>query len=79
MAWRAGASVADLEFAQFHPTALYVAGAGRSLISEAVRGEGAHLVDKAGRRFMEGRHPLAELAQRDVVSRGIVEHLAQTQ
>jgi L-aspartate oxidase len=79
MAWRAGASVADLEFAQFHPTALYVAGAGRSLISEAVRGEGAHLVDKAGRRFMDGRHPLAELAPRDVVSRGIVEHLAQTQ
>jgi len=79
MAWRAGASVADLEFAQFHPTALYVAGAGRSLISEAVRGEGAHLVDKAGRRFMEGRHPLAELAPRDVVSRGIVDHLAQTQ
>jgi len=79
MAWRAGAAVADLEFVQFHPTALYVAGAGRSLISEAVRGEGAHLVDKAGRRFMEGRHPLAELAPRDVVSRGIVEHLSQTQ
>ncbi|MFM7050982.1 MAG: L-aspartate oxidase [Planctomycetota bacterium] len=79
MAWRAGAGIADLEFVQFHPTALYVAGAARSLISEAVRGEGAHLVDRAGRRFMEGRHPLAELAPRDVVSRGIVEHLAQTQ
>ncbi|MCE2882657.1 MAG: L-aspartate oxidase [Planctomycetaceae bacterium] len=79
MAWRAGAEVADLEFVQFHPTALYVAGASRSLISEAVRGEGAHLVDRGGRRFMEGRHPLAELAPRDVVSRGIVEHLAQTQ
>jgi L-aspartate oxidase len=79
MAWRAGAAVADLEFVQFHPTALYVAGAGRSLISEAVRGEGAHLIDRSGRRFMEGRHPLAELAPRDVVSRGIVEHLAQTQ
>lgn len=79
MAWRAGAAVADLEFVQFHPTALYVAGAGRSLISEAVRGEGAHLVDRTGRRFMDGRHPLAELAPRDVVSRGIVEHLAQTQ
>jgi L-aspartate oxidase len=79
MAWRAGAAVADLEFVQFHPTALYVAGAGRSLISEAVRGEGATLVDRAGRRFMEGRHPLAELAPRDVVSRGIVEHLASTQ
>ncbi|MFZ9880906.1 MAG: L-aspartate oxidase, partial [Phycisphaerales bacterium] len=79
MAWRAGAEVADLEFVQFHPTALYVAGASRSLISEAVRGEGAYLVDRGGRRFMEGRHPLAELAPRDVVSRGIVEHLAQTQ
>ncbi len=79
MAWRAGAAVADLEFMQFHPTALYVAGAARSLISEAVRGEGAHLVDKSGRRFMEGRHPLAELAPRDIVSRGIVDHLAQTQ
>jgi L-aspartate oxidase len=79
MAWRAGAAVADLEFEQFHPTALYVAGAARSLISEAVRGEGAHLIDRAGRRFMVGRHPLAELAPRDVVSRGIVEHLASTQ
>lgn len=79
MAWRAGAAIADLEFVQFHPTALYVAGAGRSLISEAVRGEGAHLVDRSGRRFMDGRHPLAELAPRDVVSRGIVEHLAETQ
>jgi L-aspartate oxidase len=79
MAWRAGAQVADLEFEQFHPTALYVAGAGRSLISEAVRGEGAHLVDRAGRRFMEGRHPLAELAPRDIVSRAIIEHLAHTQ
>lgn len=79
MAWRAGATVADLEFMQFHPTALYVAGAARSLISEAVRGEGAHLVDRAGRRFMEGRHALGELAPRDVVSRGIVEHLAQSQ
>ena len=79
MAWRAGATVADLEFVQFHPTALYVAGAARSLISEAVRGEGAHLVDRTGRRFMEGRHALGELAPRDIVSRGIVEHLAQTQ
>jgi L-aspartate oxidase len=78
MAWRAGAQVADLEFEQFHPTALYVAGAARSLISEAVRGEGAYLVDRSGRRFMEGRHPLGELAPRDVVSRGIVEHLAAT-
>ena len=78
MAWRAGADLADLEFMQFHPTALYVAGAGRMLISEAVRGEGAHLVDRDGVRFMQGVHPMAELAPRDVVSRGIVEHLGRT-
>lgn len=77
MAWRAGAMLADLEFMQFHPTTLYVAGAHRALISEAVRGEGAHLVDRDGARFMVGRHPMAELAPRDVVSRSIVEHLAE--
>lgn len=78
MGWRAGASVADLEFMQFHPTSLYVAGAPRHLISEAVRGEGAFLVDASGERFMLGAHPMAELAPRDVVSRGIVAHLART-
>ena len=78
MAWRAGADLADLEFMQFHPTALYVAGAGRMLISEAVRGEGAHLVDRDGTRFMQGVHPMAELAPRDVVSQAIVAHLART-
>ena len=77
MAWRAGASVADLEFAQFHPTALYVAGAGRSLISEAVRGEGAYLLDSSHYRFMLDVHPLAELAPRDVVSRAIVRQIAK--
>lgn len=76
MAWRAGAVLADLEFMQFHPTTLYVAGSHRVLISEAVRGEGAHLVDRMGRRFMLDRHEMAELAPRDVVSRSIVEHLA---
>ncbi|MBM4111799.1 MAG: L-aspartate oxidase, partial [Phycisphaerae bacterium] len=78
MAWRAGAVLADLEFMQFHPTALYIAGSHRALISEAVRGEGAHLVDRAGTRFMLERHEMAELAPRDVVSRAIVEHLAAT-
>jgi len=78
MAWRAGALMADLEFMQFHPTTLYIAGAHRALISEAVRGEGAHLVDRSGARFMESRHPMAELAPRDVVSRAIIEHLGQT-
>lgn len=77
MAWRAGASVADMAFMQFHPTALYVAGASRALISEAVRGEGATLVDRSGRRFMVGEHERAELAARDVVSRAIVRHMAR--
>lgn len=79
MAWRAGAAVADLEFMQFHPTTLYVAGASRALLSEAIRGEGGYLVDRRGERFMLGRHELAELAPRDVVSRAIVDHLARTQ
>ncbi|NKX49731.1 L-aspartate oxidase [Arthrobacter deserti] len=73
LAWEAGAVLADLEFVQFHPTLLDPAAAGgRSfMISEAVRGEGALLVDAAGRRFMPGVHPDAELAPRDVVSRAI--------
>jgi len=70
LAYRAGATVRDMEFVQFHPTAL--AGGGRAfLISEAVRGEGAHLVDAAGCRFMADAHPDAELAPRDVVTRTI--------
>ncbi|WP_353810387.1 L-aspartate oxidase [Agromyces sp. SYSU T00194] len=68
-AWRAGARVADLEFTQFHPTAL--AAPGTPLVSEAVRGEGAVLRDAAGERFMPSRHPLAELAPRDVVAREV--------
>lgn len=67
MALRAGAEVADIEFMQFHPTSLHLPETPRWLISEALRGEGAHLVDQSGRRFMEGLHPLAELAPRDVV------------
>lgn len=78
MAFRAGAALRDMEFVQFHPTALYVAGAARALISEAVRGEGAYLVDREGRRFMPEYHPDAELAPRDVVSRAIVHHLTKT-
>ena len=71
LAWRAGASVRDMEFMQFHPTVLYIAGGARSLITEAVRGAGAWLVDKDGRRFMPEFDPRAELAPRDVVSRAI--------
>ncbi len=68
-AWRAGARVADLEFTQFHPTAL--ATPGTPLVSEAVRGEGAVLRDASGEQFMPSRHPLAELAPRDVVAREV--------
>ncbi|KQU65462.1 L-aspartate oxidase [Phycicoccus sp. Root101] len=80
-ALRAGAVLADVEFVQFHPTVLWL-GEGSSgqqpLISEAVRGEGAFLVDRDGVRFMQGRHPLADLAPRDVVSRAIVDRMHQT-
>lgn len=75
MAWRSGAQLRDLEFFQFHPTALKVEGAPRFLISEAVRGEGAHLIDAQGRRFSFDYHPKGELAPRDVVSRAIYRHL----
>lgn len=77
-AYRAGARLSDLEMMQFHPTTLYIAGAGRALISEAVRGEGAFLVDRAGERFMHAFHPDMELAPRDVVSRSILRHMIET-
>ena len=78
MAYRAGAVLADMEFIQFHPTTLYIAGAGRHLISETVRGEGGRLVDKAGRAFMADYHPMGDLAPRDVVSRAIIDHMRTT-
>lgn len=82
LAWRAGAAVRDLEFFQFHPTTLAAdevpGGPPELLISEAVRGEGAVLLDAAGYRFMPDYHPDAELAPRDVVSRSIALHLAAT-
>jgi L-aspartate oxidase len=79
-ALRAGASAADLEFVQFHPTALHVPGAAgrRPLVTEAVRGEGAVLRDGTGRPFMAGVHPLADLAPRDVVAAAITRRLAET-
>ncbi|WP_263368657.1 L-aspartate oxidase [Edaphobacter bradus] len=71
MAYRAGAAVSDMEFYQFHPTAFSAPGAPRFLLSEALRGEGAYLVNAAGERFMHRYHPLLELAPRDVVARAI--------
>ena len=74
LAWRAGAALTDLEFMQFHPTVLVLDG-GSHLISEAVRGEGAYLRNHAGRRFMPGYHPQAELAPRDIVARAILSEM----
>ncbi len=78
IAYRAGAEVRDLEFMQFHPTVLYMAGSSRHLITEAVRGEGAYLIDRNGYRFMPEYDPRAELAPRDIVSRSIVEQMEKT-
>ena len=77
-AWRAGALLRDMEFMQFHPTVLYVAGSSRFLISEAVRGEGAYLRDKNMERFMLAVDPRAELAPRDVVAQAIVRQMDKT-
>jgi L-aspartate oxidase len=73
MAWRAGAAISDMEFYQFHPTAFSEPGAPRFLMSEALRGEGAYLVNFRGERFMQNYHPLLELAPRDVVARAITQ------
>jgi L-aspartate oxidase len=79
-ALRAGARLRDIEFIQFHPTVLYLGAGARGqlpLVSEAVRGEGAHLLNAAGERFMVGQHELAELAPRDVVAKGIMKEMAK--
>ena len=78
MAYRAGAQLRDMEFVQFHPTVLYIAGGSRSLITEAVRGEGGWLVDREGVRFMPSYDPRGELAPRDVVSQAIVSQMEKT-
>ncbi|MEU6864828.1 L-aspartate oxidase [Streptomyces sp. NPDC046876] len=80
LALRAGAEVSDLEFVQFHPTVLFLgpdAEGQQPLVSEAVRGEGAHLVDADGVRFMLGAHELAELAPRDIVAKGIMRRMQE--
>ena len=78
LAYRAGAVVRDMEFMQFHPTVLYIAGSSRHLLTEALRGEGAYLRDRTGHRFMPEFHPQAELAPRDDVSRAITATMART-
>ena len=78
LAYRAGVQLRDMEFIQFHPTVLYIAGASRSLITEALRGEGARLVDSNGYRFMPDYDPRAELAPRDVVSQSIIRQMGRT-
>jgi len=81
LAMRAGARVRDLEFVQFHPTVMWLGPDSQGqqpLISEAVRGEGAFLVDVDGNRFMRGEHPLADLAPRDVVAKAITRRMIET-
>ena len=78
IAFRAGAELRDMEFVQFHPTVLYIAGSARHLISEAARGEGAYLRDVTGYRFMGDYDQAMELAPRDVVSRAIATQMAKT-
>lgn len=78
VAYRAGAELRDMEFMQFHPTVLYIAGGARSLITEAMRGEGAWLIDHNGHRFMAEYDPRGELAPRDIVSQAIVAQMEKT-
>jgi L-aspartate oxidase len=78
MAFTAGVRVVDLEFVQFHPTVMNVAGAPRFLLSEALRGEGARLVNEAGERFVQRYEPAGDLASRDLVSRAMVREAERT-
>ena len=78
LAWQAGAAVADMEFVQFHPTVMAVPGTPRFLLSEALRGDGAWLLNVHGERFMRGYEPAGELASRDLVARAMVKEAART-
>jgi len=78
LAFEAGATLADMEFIQFHPSALYIPNKDAFLISEAVRGEGAYLINYDGKRFMKNVHPLAELAPRDVVAYNIFKEIEKS-
>lgn len=78
MAWRAGVRCFNLQYVQFHPTTLYTKGGDRFLLSEAMRGEGARLIDKNGKEFMKEYHPQGSLAPRDIVSRGIHQTMLDT-
>ncbi|NIP30768.1 MAG: L-aspartate oxidase [Candidatus Dadabacteria bacterium] len=78
LAYRAGAEISDMEFIQFHPTAFYVDQGESFLITEAVRGEGAHLINTDGKRFMKNYHPREELAPRDVVSKAIYNEIKRS-
>lgn len=78
LAFRAGARLRDMEFMQFHPTVLYIAGSSRTLVTEAIRGAGAYLVDSNGYRFMGDYDERQELAPRDVVSQSIVRQMEKT-
>lgn len=77
LAWEAGCNIVDFEFIQFHPTALWDPSGSAFLVSEAVRGEGAHLLNAKHERFMEGKYPLAELEPRDTVARAIFREIQQ--
>jgi L-aspartate oxidase len=79
LAYRAGARLRDMEFMQFHPTVLYIAGSSRTLITEAIRGAGAHLLDCNEFRFMADYDPRLELAPRDIVSQSIVTQMGKSQ
>src|SRR4029079_12926684 len=78
VAYRAGAELRDMEFMQFHPTVLYIAGSSRNLITEAMRGEGAWLVDRSGYRFMDAYDSRLAHAPRDIVSQAIVSQMEKT-